>query len=306
MVSQQLSFTHFVHWFQSERPIDWQRRFGRSARLELEIGFGRGDYLCERARSNADTDFVGIDLKWKPLLKALADLENHKLDNVRLLQVDATVALERLFKPLSIDNVVALFPTPWPREQQTKQRLFSSGFLKLLNGRLASGGQVQIVTDYEPFAEWILKQAADTGFRVTCNTIGPSFGTKFEQKWLETGQREFYELRLCKEAHRAVPLKEDSKLFQYHTDRFDPEAFQPMGEKNEHRVIEFKDYIYDPRQRKGIVRAFVVEGSLIQSVWVEIVEEEAVWHIRLPKGYGVVPTEGVRQALELIRDQAGG
>jgi len=305
MVSQQRSFTHLIHWFTSERPIDWRKRFGRSARLELEIGFGRGDYLCARAQANADTDFAGIDLKWKPLLKALADLERHKTDNVRLLQVDATVALERLFKPLSIDSVVALFPTPWPREQQSKQRLFSNGFLKLLNSRLTPGGQVQIVTDHERFAKWIFNQAADTGFTLSYNTIGPGFGTKFERKWFETGRREFYELRLRKEIHLNVPLKEDSKLLHYHADRFDPEGFHPMGERGEHYIIEFKDYLFDPRQRKGLVRAFIVEGSLLQTVWTEIVKEETGWRIRLTKGYGVVPTEGVRRALELLRDQAG-
>jgi tRNA (guanine-N7-)-methyltransferase len=216
------------------------------------------------------------------------------------------VALERLFRPLSINSVVALFPTPWPREQQSKQRLFSNGFLKLLNSRLMARGQVQIVTDYERFAKWILKESADTGFEVSCNIIGPSFGTKFERKWLGTGQREFYELRLDKEVHQAESLKEDSSLFHYHVDRFDPEAFQPMGEKNAHWIIEFKDYLFDPRQRKGLVRVYVVEGSLIQSVWIEMVEEEARWRIRIPKGYGVVPTEGVRRALALVRDQAHG
>ncbi|MBI4773352.1 MAG: hypothetical protein HY788_04090 [Deltaproteobacteria bacterium] len=305
MVAERRSFTHFIHWFASERPIDWRKRFGRTARLELEIGFGRGDYLRERAQANPDTDVVGVDLKWKPLLKALSDLEHHKVDNARLLQVDAAVALERLIRPLSIDNVVALFPTPWPREQQSKQRLFSNDFLKLLNSRLTPGAQVQIVTDHERFAKWILDQAADTGFAVFRRTIGPTFGTKFERKWLRKGQREFHELLLRKEIHLSVPLKEDSNLLHYHTDRFAPIGFQPMGERCEHYLIEFKDYLYDPGQRKGLVRAFVAEGSLLQTVWIEIVEEQGGWRIRLPKGYGVVPTEGVFRALELVRDQAG-
>ncbi len=296
-----LSLDPFILWRQAERPIDWTCRFGREAPLEVEIGFGNGEFLVRRAQQHPERNLVGIELEWPSVQRGLRRIAQAGVTNVRILQVDARVALERLFRPQSLDFVYSLFPCPWPKERHAKRRLFSHAFLRLLNSRLKMGAHAQVVTDDLPYLQWVLEQTPDTGFEVQWQPIPPQYNTKYERKWQSRGQRQFYELRLIKQAHIDIPLKEDIPLRTYRVDRFDPDRFQPEDARGEITVV-FKDYLYDPRRRKGMVQVIVTEDSLTQNFWIEIVWDAEQWRIRPAPGSGFVPTAGVQRALDLVHE----
>ena len=46
------SLKPLILWREVERPLCWARLFGRVAPVELEIGFGSGDYLVARAQQH--------------------------------------------------------------------------------------------------------------------------------------------------------------------------------------------------------------------------------------------------------------
>ena len=301
MDPQNLSLKPLILWLKVERPIDWQRQFGRGTILEVEIGFGYGEFLVRLAQTHPERNFVGLDLRWTSVRKALRNIAQAKTRNVRLIQADARVAFDRLFSPQSLHRVYALFPDPWPKKRHAKHRLFSHAFLKLLNSRLVSGGEVRIITDYQPYLSWILEQISGTGFEPYPKSIPPRFGTKYERKWHESGQKEFYEMRLLKRDHVEIPLKEDTPLMTYHVEHFDPDLFQPTNERGD-TIAEFKEFLYDPKRQKGMVLVVVVDENLNQLFWIEIGKERDRWHIRPAKGCGVVPTAGVQRALDLVRD----
>jgi tRNA (guanine-N7-)-methyltransferase len=301
MDPRDFSLNPFIFWLRAERPIDWERRFGRETILELEIGFGYGEFLVQLARKYPERNFVGLELRWSAIRKALRNITQAKAHNVRLIQADARVALDRLFLPKSLHRVHALFPDPWPKKRHAKRRLFSHAFLALLNSRLAGAGEVLIMTDYQPYLNWILEQVPGTGFDAHRKSIPPRFGTKYERKWHESGQNKFYELRLLKQEHVEIPLKEDTPLMTYHVEHFDPERFQPINERG-NTVAEFKEFLYDPKRRKGMVMVVVAEENLTQYVWIVIGQDQGRWYIRPSKGCEVVPTTGVQRALDLVRD----
>ena len=120
-------------WKTCERPLDWERRFGRSAPLEVEIGFGGGDWLVSSARKRPAHNFVGIDAQWPSVKRGLRKLRTGDVQNVRVIMTDAQVALQRLFRPRSIQRISSLFPCPWPKKRHIKHRLFSRRFLTLAN-----------------------------------------------------------------------------------------------------------------------------------------------------------------------------
>ena len=84
----------------------------------------------------------------------------------------------------------------------------------------------------------------------------------------------------------------------YCVDNFNPERFQPFLESGE-VVVKFQDYLYDPKKEKAMVRALVVEDTLIQTIWVEIDRSERGWHIHVAAGCGALPTIGVQRAVDL-------
>ncbi|MGQ4809490.1 tRNA (guanine-N(7)-)-methyltransferase [Candidatus Entotheonellaceae bacterium PAL068K] len=301
MKSRYLSLTPFIAWRQAERPMQWHRRFGRQAPLEVEIGFGNGEFLVRQAQAAPHRLFVGIELEWSSVQRGLRRLAQAGIDNVRLLQADVRVVLERLFRPQSIDRVSALFPCPWPKERHAKHRLFSHAFLQLLNSRLRPDGELQIITDHQPYVRWILTQVANTGFTAQSQQVPAGFHTKYERKWQAQGQQRFVELRLRKSTHISVPLHEDVALQTHRVAVFDPSQFSPANARGD-IAITFKDFLFDPKQQRGMVWVFVTEGHLQQNFWIEIARGKEHWTIRPARGCAMVHTAGVQRALDLVRD----
>jgi tRNA (guanine-N7-)-methyltransferase len=301
MKAHYLSLSPFIHWQYAARPIDWPQCFGRHAALEAEIGFGNGEFLIRQAQQAPERNFVGIELEWSSIQRGLRRIAQSGVSNIRLLLVDARVALERLFRPQTLHGVRALFPCPWPKERHVKHRLFSQAFLRLLNSRLAPGGEVHVVTDHQEYVQWLLEQVPDTGFAVQYQPISPRFSTKYERKWSAQGQEHFYEIWLRKQTCLAFPMYEDITVQIHCVESFDPERFHPVGARGE-TAVEFKDFLYDPQRRKAMVWVFVTEGNLRQDFWIEIAHAAGHWYIRPARGCAVVPTVGVQRALDLVRE----
>lgn len=293
-----VSLRPLVMWAQHLRPLEWERIFGRNAGLEVEIGPGRGDFLIHRAGEHPETDFVGIEPDWVSVRHILKRIALTGTKNVRVLQADARVALERLFDMSSLDRMYALFPCPWPKKKHAKRRLFTTPLLSLINSRLVQEGELLIVTDHKGYADWVLTQVSGSGFQIASQVIPPRFNTKYEQKWRKMGVEEFHELRLVKSRHIDAPPKEDVDMQTRHLDHFDPHRFNPQGERRG-IVVEFKDFLFDPQRDRAMLRAIVVEDNLTQDFWIEISRGKERWRIRPSKGCGIIPTQGVQKALDL-------
>ena len=301
MPARYLSLAPFIAWKGSERPINWTQRFGRTAPLEVEIGFGNGEFLVRQARTCQERNFVGLDLEWTSVQRGLRKVAQAALPNVRLLQVDARVAMARLFQPVSLTRVYALFPCPWPKERHVKNRLFSQDFLQVLNSRLRPDGEIQMVTDDEAYLQWVMAQVPGSGFDVSWTQVPPRFSTKYERKWHARGQNRFYEMHLRKLQALAMPLREDITLQAHRVESFSPETFRPRGGRGE-VAVQFKDFLFDPQRQIGMVWVFATEGAFCQDFWIEICRHDGCWAIRPARGCSIVPTVGVQRALDLVRD----
>ena len=49
-----ISLEPYILWEFEERPIQWEQKFGRSADIEVEIGFGLGDFLVSQAKKHPE------------------------------------------------------------------------------------------------------------------------------------------------------------------------------------------------------------------------------------------------------------
>ncbi len=301
MKARYLSLDAFIPWQQSERPIAWSRRFEGEAPLEVEIGFGNGEYLVRNAINHPERHYVGIELEWASLQRGLRKIAQANLLNIRLLQANAAVALERLFCPEAIDRIYALFPCPWPKARHVKHRLFSHSFLKLLNSRLKIQGELQIVTDHQGYATWLQEQIPATGFDYVFQPVSAGFCTKYERKWQAQGQDQFFELSLRKKQHMSIPVQKDEDLQIHRVEVFNPDQFQPQNIQGD-IAIAFKDFVYDPKRQRAMQWVFVAEDNLGQDVWIDIACGGDYWYIRPTRGCPFVPTKGVQRALDLIRD----
>lgn len=308
-----ISYQELITPSQMERPMNWLKHFRNQNPIELEIGFGNGEFLVSTAKENPNKNFVGIELHWKRIQNSLRYLTRmnqkvnpeKRIDNIRLLYTDAYVALERMFLPSSIDQIYSLFPCPWPKNRHERFRLFSHDFLRLTNSRLTNKGKVLIVTDFYPYLSWIVQQIPHAGFTAQTRTVKPRYATKYERKWYDQGQKEFFELELLKERHIDVPWKQDVVMKVYFVDQFDPAYFRFLSETGDCAII-FKDFIFDSDRRKGMVHLIVSEQNehLTQHFWVAIVKDQNRWCLGPAEGIGVIPTSGIARSLELVYQAA--
>ncbi len=169
--------------------------------IEVEIGFGSGEYLLRRASEYPDRLFIGIETKSGLITEVAKKVASLNLNNIRLLNSCASNVFTYLFPAYSLSRAYSLFPDPWPKKRHIKYRLFSTHYLRLLNNRLLSGGEALIVTDSKDYCNWVLKQLPGTGFEVENSTIPPQFDTRFERKWLNQDLSTFFRILLKKTEH---------------------------------------------------------------------------------------------------------
>ncbi|MGP8034277.1 MAG: tRNA (guanosine(46)-N7)-methyltransferase TrmB [Steroidobacteraceae bacterium] len=137
---------------ESAGRLDLERLFARTAPCTLEIGFGNGENLVALAAAHPQRDYLGIEVHRPGVGRLLLALEERQLHNVRLICRDAVEVLERQLPPASLEEILILFPDPWPKKRHHKRRLIQPPFAALLVRALAAGGLLRLATDWQPYA----------------------------------------------------------------------------------------------------------------------------------------------------------
>jgi tRNA (guanine-N7-)-methyltransferase len=136
--------------------LDGDALFGRHAPRTVEIGFGNGENLARMAAAHPERDYLGIEVHRPGVGRLLLALEDGHLANVRVICHDAVEVLAQQIPQQSLDEVMILFPDPWPKKRHHKRRLVQSSFVELVTERLRLGGIVRMATDWQPYAEEML------------------------------------------------------------------------------------------------------------------------------------------------------
>jgi tRNA (guanine-N7-)-methyltransferase len=141
----------------SARPLALGELFERAAPCTLEIGFGNGENLLALAVSHPERNFLGVEVHRPGVGRLLLGLEARALTNVRVLCHDAVEVLAHQIAPRSLDEILILFPDPWPKKRHHKRRLIQRPFAQALTGALVPGGALRLATDWQPYAQHILE-----------------------------------------------------------------------------------------------------------------------------------------------------
>ena len=136
--------------------LDLDALFGRTAPRTLEIGFGNGAHLLERALAGPERDFLGIEVHPPGIGHLLLEASKVGASNLRVIAHDAVEVLQCQIAPDSLDELQLLFPDPWPKARHHKRRIVQPAFANLVATRLKRGGRFHLATDWEPYAQNML------------------------------------------------------------------------------------------------------------------------------------------------------
>lgn len=120
-----------------------------SGPLELDIGFGRGLSLFERAAVAPQSRLIGLEVKAKLVYRVDRRLRRQGLSNVAVLQGDAREILQRAEPSGSVRRVAVHFPDPWWKKRHDKRRVLGDVLWAELARLMQPGGELFIQTDVE-------------------------------------------------------------------------------------------------------------------------------------------------------------
>jgi len=144
--SNPLSFKH--QW----EKMKLEQYFKKKQVLELEIGFGRGKFIEDRAQKNPKKNIIGIELR-----KSITDEVKHrigdKFQNLILLHGNGVTFLNEALPDKSLSRVFLFHPDPWFKNKHHKRRLIGPLFLSSIKKKLKEDGLICYATDVESL--WI-------------------------------------------------------------------------------------------------------------------------------------------------------
>lgn len=157
---------------QTGEYLDFIGIFGNSNPVRLEIGCGKGKFVCETAAQNPDINFVACEKISNVIIDACERAVRDSLKNAHFLNCAAEV-LEKYFPPRSVELIYLNFSNPLPKEGYKKQRLTHPRFLEIYRKILKSGGKIIQKTDDKAFYLFSLESYKTAGFRVleTCEDL---------------------------------------------------------------------------------------------------------------------------------------
>ena len=123
--------------------------------LEIEIGYGRGDFLLNRAQRCPDRLFFGYETKTKATRLMLERVQRLAVPNLWLSDDDVRFSLPRVVPNGRAHAIHVLFPDPWWKEQHRIRRLFSPPFVDLLAHKLRPGGLLFFKSDVQEYGELV-------------------------------------------------------------------------------------------------------------------------------------------------------
>lgn len=168
--------------------------FGNSNPIELEIGCGKGQFICELAKRHPEINYIAVEKERNVVVGAVEKVKKAGLTNVRFIAGCAQY-LPRFIPDGSISRIYLNFSCPYPKEKYRKHRLTHSFFLKIYRRLLVENGEIHQKTDNMHFFEFSIEQLSLEGYiikNVSLDLHNSDFEgnivTEYEKRFSDLGQ----------------------------------------------------------------------------------------------------------------------
>ncbi|MBQ4064905.1 MAG: tRNA (guanosine(46)-N7)-methyltransferase TrmB [Clostridia bacterium] len=162
--------------------------------VEIEIGCGKGAFICGMAKKNPDTSYIAMEKISDVIMFAAEKIKAEELTNVKCILGDAK-DITSYFPPNSVRRIYLNFSDPWPKSGYYKRRLTYKGFLELYKSVLVPNGEIIFKTDNVGLFDFSLEQFEEAGFKLRELTrdlhnseyMADNIMTEYEKNFSEKG-----------------------------------------------------------------------------------------------------------------------
>lgn len=158
---------------------------------EVEVGFGKGKYLLDRAAADPDRRFLGIEMVGQYEKLMVRRARRRGLANWASLRGEALYLLSAVLPTAFADVLHVYFPDPWPKAKHHKRRLFDPETVDLVLGLVRPGGRFCFATDFLDYGELvceILDAHPAVAYERRQEPWPDGARTHYEAKYIEEGR----------------------------------------------------------------------------------------------------------------------
>ena len=179
----------------------WNKVFGNNNPIHIEIGMGKGDFIIGMAKLYPNINFIGIEMYDSVIVKAVKKLEDEKINNVKLIRMDARLIEDVFYK--EIDLIYLNFSDPWPKNRCAKRRLTHERFLNRYENIFKNKKIIYMKTDNIDLFAFSIESLSDFGYKLKNvsldlhnsdfeNNVMTEYEKKFSSKGVKINRLEAY------------------------------------------------------------------------------------------------------------------
>lgn len=179
----------------ASRPeyIDFDKWFGRSAPIFLEIGCGKGGFAAELAKRRPEVNIIAVEKDANVIVAACETAKKAGLSNLRFMKCAAEY-LPKYIPPHTADLIFLNFSCPFPKNKYSVHRLTHRRFLNIYRRLMKPYAEIHQKTDNMHFFEFSLEEFTAAGFALKnisldlhTSDFEGNIETEYERKFVSLG-----------------------------------------------------------------------------------------------------------------------
>ena len=174
--------------------LDLKALFGNDNPIQMEIGCGKGKFICDLARQNPGINYLAVEKASNVIVDAAEKAIELDIPNVIFLRGGAEY-LDSYIPTQSIGRIYLNFSCPFPKKSYASHRLTHHRFLEIYKRIMQEGAEIHQKTDNMQLFEFSIEEFSHSGFgikNVSLDLHNSGFEgnimTEYETRFHELGQ----------------------------------------------------------------------------------------------------------------------
>lgn len=174
----------------------WNSVFKNSNPIEIEIGTGKGNFIIEKALTNPNINYIGIERYDSVIVRALERIPDY-VTNLKLIRMNA-IDIDKIFDK-EVCTIYLNFSDPWPKKRHALRRLTSRVFLEKYEEIFKDEKSIYQKTDNQNLFEYSIINLTNYGYKIEDisldlhnSQIEGNIETEYEKKFSESGNKIYY------------------------------------------------------------------------------------------------------------------
>lgn len=147
----------------TKNMLDMKALFGNDNPVIMEIGCGKGQFVCELAKRDPQYNYIAVEKASNVVVDAAERAIAEGLTNVRFLRGGAEY-LDCYVPENTAELIYLNFSCPFPKKSYASHRLTHRKFLAMYERFLKDGGAIYQKTDNMHFFEFSIAEFSQSGW----------------------------------------------------------------------------------------------------------------------------------------------